>query len=351
MKPSSAIAPRAAAPLCSWSRALLGLAAGLCAVAGVVLYLGISRRDLGAHLHELRTGPLLFAAAGALVLLSLQALRWWLVMRPALGLQYFHAHCAMAVGFLFNVLLPARGGDLLRVQYLGRRTGRSRAKIFGTAIIDFWTDKLGWVVSFPLVCLLGNPPAWLLKPALLLGSLVVGVGALLAILASRIGQFGGVSRGPQWLRNLREGFAAIHWKRLLGIELLVAPLPWLWETLVLMVAAHTFGMRFTAMQAFSLLTAFNVATVVPSPGNTGSFEAGGALALIAFGMPRGTALTFVFLYHLTQVVPTVTLGALVLISQGEKLFGRDGLAGSPCREATTDLETPTDPSLSGGSTC
>jgi len=90
----------------------------------------------------------------------------------------------MMVGFFFNVVLPARGGDLLRVQYLGKRTGVSRAKLLGTEIVDFWSDKWGWVAAFPILCLFGTPPSWLFRALLLIGGIVVGVGILLALMGS-----------------------------------------------------------------------------------------------------------------------------------------------------------------------
>ena len=305
-----------------WPRAALGLGAGLAAATGVVFYLGISEKGLVANLHGVGPEPLLLAAAGALVLMALQSLRWWIVMRPLLSLSYGQAFRAMMVGFFFNVLLPARGGDLLRVQYLGKRTGISRAKLLGTEIVDFWSDKWGWVASFPLLCLLGTPPSWLFKALLAIGSAVVGVGGLLVLMGS------GLLRGrrmPPWLVNLRAGFAVNHWKRLLLVETLIAPLPWLWETAVIAVGGHALGLDLTPMQAFATLTAFNVATAVPSPGNAGSFEAGGTLALTAFGIPKETALAFIFLYHLTQVVPGFVGGVLVLVVEGESLFGKKSL--------------------------
>ena len=303
-----------------WIRTALGLAAGLLAGTAVVFYLGISQKELLASLHDVGGQPLLFAALGGIVLMALQSLRWWIVMRPLLSLSYAQALRAMMVGFAFNVLLPARGGDLLRVQYLGKRTGISRAKLLGTEIVDFWSDKWGWVAAFPILCLLGTPPAWLFRALLVIGGAVVGVGALLVLMGSGV-----LRRGPQWLENLRDGFAVNHWKRLLLVETVIAPLPWLWETFVIAVAGHALGLDLTPMQAFAALTAFNVATAVPSPGNAGSFEAGGTLALIAFGIPKETALAFIFLYHLTQVVPGFIGGILVLVVEGETLFGKQSL--------------------------
>jgi uncharacterized membrane protein YbhN (UPF0104 family) len=307
-------------------RALIGLCAGLLVAGTCVGWLGISRRELIASLHGVVPGPLLLAGAGALILLGLQSLRWWLVMRPLLDLSYGQAYRAMMVGFFFNVLLPARGGDLLRVQYLGKRTGVSRAKLLGTEIVDFWSDKWGWVAAFPIVCLFGTPPAWLFRALLLIGFAVVSVGAVLAVMGS--GLWRG-ARAPRFLHNLRDGFAVNHWKRLLAVETLIAPLPWLWETLVIALAGHALGLDLSPMQAFAALTAFNVATAVPSPGNAGSFEAGGTLALAAFGVDKETALAFIFLYHLTQIVPGFVGGLAVLALEGEQLFGRGGVFRLP----------------------
>src|SRR2546428_10293702 len=78
---------------------------------------------------------------------------------------------------------------------------------------------------------------------------------------------------------------------------------------------------------------------VPSPGNGGSFEAGGTLALAASGVPKETALAFIFLYHLTQIVPGFVGGVLVLAMDGEQIFGRQGLRSE---EHTSELQSRSD---------
>src|SRR5260370_9923039 len=203
-----------------WMRTALGVAAGRLAAFGVVCYLGIAKKQRVESLDGVSGEPLVFAAAGGLVLMALQSLRWWMVMRPLLDLSYAQAFRAMMVGFFFNLLLPARGGDLLRVQYLGKRTGISRAKLLGTEIVDFWSDKWGWVAAFPILCLVGTPPSWLFRALIIIGGCVVGVGALLALMGSGLWR-----RGPRWLVNLRDGFAVNHLKPLLGVEALIPPLP------------------------------------------------------------------------------------------------------------------------------
>jgi uncharacterized membrane protein YbhN (UPF0104 family) len=311
------------------ARTAIGLLIGITAAAAVVFWLGISHQDVTAALHGAQLSPLVFALFGALVLLGLQSLRWWIVMRPVLHLGYWHAYKAMMVGFCLNVMLPARGGDLLRVQYLGKRTGVSRAKLLGTEVVDFWSDKWGWVVALPVVWLIEPPPPWLYNALLPFGATVLGVGLLLTMMAS-----GRWRRGPAWLINLCDGFAANNWKQLLPVETFIAPLPWLWETFVIFVAGHALGLELSVMQSFATLTAFNLASIVPSPGNAGSFEAGGTLALVAFGISKETALAFTFVYHLTQVIPGFIGGILVLVLERETLFGKKKLTAIRAAPAT-----------------
>jgi uncharacterized membrane protein YbhN (UPF0104 family) len=324
-------------------RALLGAGAGLLVAVLAFVYLHISRDRFIDEVLTAHPAPIVFAVVGGFVLLGLQSLRWWTVMRPVLpGLRYAHAYKAMLVGFFFNALLPMRGGDLLRVQYLGRRTGVSRAKLLGTEVVDFFSDKWGWVAAFPLVCLLSlllpqheRPPVWLFRALAGFACLLAGSGTVLLLMASgRWRQYpDGRPRGPLWLANLRDGFAAANWQRLLVVETVLAPLPWLWETLVIIVASKALDLGLTPIQAFGALTAWNMGTIIPSPGNAGSFEASGTLALGWLGVAPEKALAFVFLYHLAQVLPGMMAAAGLLVAEGETLFGKRsvlrGLAEQP----------------------
>ncbi len=329
MTPEPTPAERPLGPA-AWRRTALGVAAGIAVAVAAMAALGVSKGDLVRELRPASWWPLAAAAAGSLVLLGLQSLRWWLVMRPVAPLRFRDAYAAMAVGFFFNAFLPARGGDLLRAQYLGRRTGVSRAKLLGTEIVDACSDKWGWLVAFPAVALAGSPPPWLLRAMGILAGALVVAGLFLALMGSRLGRGGRPgSRAPAWLDNLRDGFAARRWKSLLAVQTLVAPLPWLWETLLIAIAGRALGLALSPMEAFATLTAFNVAIAVPLPANMGSFEGGGTVALIQFQVARPAALAFMFLYHLTQLVPGVALGGALVALHGRSMLGWRSRAAEP----------------------
>ncbi len=296
-----------------------GFAAGL-AVAGVAgWFLGVQPHQVARHVAGVSPWVIAFCVASSFVVLGLQALRWHLVMTPLLGLGYLDACRAQIVGFFFNGVLPARGGDLLRVQYLGRRTGRSRATILGTEIVDRWLDWWGWIPGLLVLCLVSRPPSWLYRALAILVPVLVAWGVVM-VLATRSRTATGRRLGAIW-GSLQAGMGAFRSRRTLAIAFLVAPLPWLWEAIVLALAARGFGIDLSLVMAFSVLIGFNLAMIVPSPGAIGTVEVGGTAALLFFGVDQSRALAFMFVYHFTQLLPGIAGGAAVLVAQGERLLG------------------------------
>jgi uncharacterized membrane protein YbhN (UPF0104 family) len=303
-------------------RTILGLSAGL-VVAGVAgWWMGIKPREVLKHVASVPLWVVVFCVLSGYLILAFQSLRWYSVMGPLLNLPYGQAYRAQVVGMMFNAVLPARGGDLVRVQYLGRRTGKSRATILGTEAVDRWLDWWGWFPVMAFVALTGPVPPWLYK-ALGLFALMLGSWATAMIVLSRRGyvpkpgsRFGGA------FAAFRTGVQAFRSWRMVVLALVVAPLPWLWESIAIRIAAHAFGIELTLGMAFSVLIGFNVAMVVPSPGAVGSVETGGTAALVYFGIDQSAALGFMFVYHFTQLLPGIGLGAAILVAEGEKLFGK-----------------------------
>ena len=313
-------------------RSLAGLLAGVLVAGLAAWYFGVKGSEVVAYVGGVSPWVLLGCAGSAFLMLALQALRWHRVMGPLLGLRYVDAYKAQIVGVLFNALLPARGGDLLRVQYLGRRTGKSRATILGTEIVDRWLDYWGWVPTFLVLAVVSSPPSWLFKALGVFGAVLSALGAAMVLLTRRGWEPRPDSRLGKFLLSLRSGVGAFRDRRMLVTLLLVAPLPWLWEPIAISLAAQGFGLDLSLMQAFSVMIGFNLAMVVPSPGAIGTVEAGGVAALLGFGFDQNKALAFMFVYHFTQLLPGIAGGAAVLVMDGERMFGaRPGARAAPTK--------------------
>jgi len=308
-------------------RAAAGLTLGIAACGLLARCLGIRAGDVFANLSKSvqRAPPwfLVGCAASGFVILALQSLRRHLVMRPLLGLTYARALRAQIVGTMFNAFVPARGGDLLRVEYLARRSGKPRGTILGTEVVDRWLDWWGWIPVALVLALPSGIPRWMLS-VIVLFSVALGAGGLLMVVLSRrafVPKPG--SRLGAAFRSFQLGVNAFGNRRTFVIALAVAPLPWLWETFVMASASRAFGLELSFTAAFSALIGLNLAMVIPSPGALGSVEAGGVATLALFSVDQSKALAFVFVYHLTQLLPTIAAGVAILVAESDfRFFGR-----------------------------
>ncbi len=297
------------------------MGAGL-AVAAVVGYLlGVKPGEAARHVAGVSPWAIAGCVASSFVVLALQSARWHAVMAPLLRLRYADAFRAQVIGLMFNAVLPARGGDLLRVQYLGRRTGLSRSTILGTEIVDRWLDWWGWIPTFAVLCLATAPPRWLFKAlGIFVGALTVWALAMVVLTRRGYRPRPG-SRLGRIVASMQAGVSCFRARRTWMIAFLIAPLPWLWETIAIAVGARAFGIDVSMVTAFSVLIGFNLAMVVPSPGSIGTVEVGGTAALVFAGVDQSRALAFMFVYHFTQLLPGIATGVALLVAEGERLFG------------------------------
>ena len=161
---------------------------------------------------------------------------------------------------------PGARGDLLRVQYLARRTGKSRGTILGTEVVDRWLDWWGWFPVLFLLALTGTVPSWLYKALAVFALLLGSTGTMMLVLSRRGYTPKTGSRFSSAYLSFRAGVEQFRSPRMLLLAMLVAPLPWLWESIAIGAAAHAFGIDLTLGKSFSALIGFNVAMIVPSPG-------------------------------------------------------------------------------------
>jgi uncharacterized membrane protein YbhN (UPF0104 family) len=294
--------------------------AGLCVAA-----LSASRQPPGALVARIGgTSPFAFlvAAAGWLALVFVQCLRWHLVASRVGKLPFLEALALRAIGNLANTVLPARGGDAVRVELFRALASTSRAAVVGAELADVWLDKIGWLPSLVLVCAVGSPPEWVPRAAMLMTLLIVAAYAL-ATGARRL------KRRPAWLEAALGAIAPPERAGAWLAPLLIAPLPWLLETAVLIGVGRVAGIELGPTGAFVLLTAQNLALIVPTPAGLGAAEAGAASALVALGFPREESLTFAVVYRLGQLGAIVVAGVGAALLVARKLKRARALTSAP----------------------
>jgi uncharacterized membrane protein YbhN (UPF0104 family) len=232
----------------------------------------------------------------------------------------------MIVGFAASLVVPARGGELARAEWLGRRTGLPRATILGSILLDHIVNATGLFTAVLLLPFLLRLPGWLhsgIQLALVFFAVAV---ALVAALRPRAGMPSlnatGLPGGrvtaavTGFLARARLGLTALGDRRALARSYAASLLSWSLELLVVGCALQAFDIRVPAGASLLVLVAVNVAMAVPfaPPANLGTVEIGAILALAEYGVPKEQALAFGLVYHLLQIIP-IGIGGLALTSR------------------------------------
>jgi uncharacterized protein (TIRG00374 family) len=285
------------------------LGAGILFVAAKLM--GVKQDELVA---ALKGAPIWISPASVLalfILFGFGALRWNGSMRTVLRITFWQGYWAMLVSYPFNSILPARGGDLVRVNLLAVRTGVSRAKILGGEIMDKGMDLCGPLPVLALLLVFGDVPGWVLNGA----SLIAGVLALIIVF-----MFAMHRRAPSsdahWfgrsVSQLRQAYVGRSARDLIITAFVCAPLPWIGESAAIWVVSNGFGIPLTAVQAFFVLMAVKVGMAVPTPGGIGSVEVAGAAALVFFGASPAGAFALMLIYRTSQLAAGSLIGAASL---------------------------------------
>jgi hypothetical protein len=286
-------------------RVLASVALAALLVAGVLWRVGPA--PVAAAFRQI--SPALLAAALALQALAqlMKAQRWSLVLRAATRTPVAGALGAALVGAAANLVLPARLGELVRVQWVARRGGVSRTLAL-TAV--------GVTQLFDLLALGG-----LLLPLSLAAALraTVGPTAALALVGATLGGLTlvvALHRRPERLQTAMErlarvlpgryasalryyadqftaGLRLLGAGRTLGAALLLTIGAWTLEVASVRLALQAFWPPAGLISALALTVVLNLAFLLPlTPGNVGPHQFLCVAVLGAYGVPAATALAF-----------------------------------------------------------
>lgn len=158
----------------------LGLAVGI-----ALLWLAFARTDvegLSRRLAQVQPLWLLLALVNYGVALGIRSWRWQIILAPVRRLSFLQVYHSLVVGYAANNVLPARLGELLRADYLGRRYGISRLSVIGTIVVERLFDVIvfvGFIIA-GIAALHGRPDARV-PPILHAAEVVAGGCVLLGI--------------------------------------------------------------------------------------------------------------------------------------------------------------------------
>jgi len=307
-----------------WRRTALGLLVAFPLLALVLLRANLEETAdaMGdANYVLILPAMMLFAAA-----LWFQAVRWRYLLKPLADVSAKRLYPVLLIGHFGNVLLPLRGGEIVRALVLHRREGISRMAIVGTLALERALDGLTLVglLVISMAFVETSQRLWGLVAA---GALIFG-GASAALVAiaflpeqsARVAEIG-ISRAPgTWRRNLRvwlesffTGIQALRTPD--GVAAILAGTAGFWVVVacVYWIVGEAFHLD-KGFGTYALVTsAANLSVSIPSSqGGFGPFEFFVRQTLAFRGVPASVATAYALSLHAVLLVPVILLGLISL---------------------------------------
>ncbi|HTJ46840.1 MAG TPA: lysylphosphatidylglycerol synthase transmembrane domain-containing protein [Kofleriaceae bacterium] len=300
-------------------------------VAGVWWMLrGLHLSETGSALADAIWWPIIVAAVINFGLLACKAVAWHVMLGPEHVVPIRRLFRYTITAFAASVIVPARGGEVLRIVLLKRNDGVPATRSTAVALAEKLLDGLSMlIIMAPLPWLLPDLPP----------SVSWWIGGLSAIaLAILIGLRIAVGRvtSQGWLGRLISGMAVLKRPRRFVGTLAMLTTLWLLDVVMVKLVAYSVDIPLGWPGALLVLFTLNLAIALPStPGQVGALELGAVAGLKILGVSKESAIAFGLLYHALQVVPLLAVG---LILDGKMLFGgwRDEAKHEASRSPTAD---------------
>lgn len=303
------------------TRVLRGGAVAALLAAGTWTFHDVAWGPLWAAVTTAHLGWIALAAAVNLGAVAFQAARWLALVRPLTRAATFgHAFKSLVVGFAVSTVLPARAGELARMQWFSRLTGLPRASVVGSIVLDHLVNAAGLLLGLAVLpFFLKNVPFWI-RPGALFTLAMFTMGAMLVFALRPLRSSPGapsqnlpVTGINGILVRVRQGLAATARPGALSLSLGASFVSWTLEVNVILIAMRAVGLAMPLAAAILVLLAVNLALAFPlaPPGNLGTLEVGATLALLGFGVAKEQALAFGLVYHFLQIIPVGILGLVL----------------------------------------
>jgi hypothetical protein len=339
-----------------WLRNLIRVLV-VAAVAAIVAW-RVNWSSISLFVHPSSWGFLLVAVLANFASVGFKGLAWKGIVDGLPGLRhrtrYRDLISPVFVGFLFNTVLAARLGELVKVALVRRRLLRrgediSATALLGTIVAENLVATLMWVLVVVGIGLFLPLPlyAWIASLAIgAVAAIVVGVAMITATGHQVMPWLGSGSLFAKAMRAatrlwgaVRESHLALRSPRQAGIVGGSSLCTWFAQWVGIYCTLNAFGLGEVGWGgAGLLLVTITLAQAFPLlPGNLVVFQAAAVLPLsTTYGIATSQAIAFSVVLQFTEIIVGVATGFICLLFEGVSF-------GDLRREAEADAAHQTEP--------
>jgi len=239
--------------------------------------------------------------------------RWHAILRHAeIRHRPADAGALVVVGYMGNTVLPARGGEVLRIVLMGQRSDAKRREILGSILSERLLDAVTLLVLFAVMTFAGVAPARLgsgLAVAGIAGAVVLAIAAWIVL---RIRRSGRLDRLASLIKPFIRASRPLAGPIGFGL-LAVTATVWSLEAVVFWLVAQAVNIDVTFLHgAFLVVLTSFVMSIPAAPGYVGTFDAALLFGLSSYGVHGGQAIAFMLLWRFVLFVPITLVGLIVM---------------------------------------
>jgi len=270
--------------------------------------------------------------------------RWEVILGNVPNLRRIQCFSIISIGYLVNNLFPLRAGDFVRALLLGKKTGAGTARVLPSILIERTLD----LISI-LLLLAGTLPSLPSLPsnlrrgvrvlATVLPSVIIAVVMLTSSSRFRYTLVGILQRWRflkaktgvvKKIESAFEGFAPLRSPWAICKALGWSFSSWLCVTMLAYAMFFPFGIRLPFSAAVLVVCMTSLGAAIPSsPGFVGVYHSLVVLALGAYFVERGQAMSYALVLHGWQYALQSLLGGISLWAENVSYseMGRLGAEG------------------------
>ena len=242
--------------------------------------------------------------------------RWHVILRHAeIRHQRRDALGVTTVGYMGNTVLPARGGEVLRILIMGERSGARRREVLGTIVPERLLDAAALALLFAVITVLGAQKTSIGPAVAIAAAAVTAVGAVALYAYHRLRGAGHFEAFAARIRPVARGSRLLVTPWGAGLLLLTCGI-WIAEGATLTLCAEALDVSLSWPEAFATVVLASFFSLIPAaPGFVGTFDAAVIFGLKAAGVTGSAALSVLLMYRFVAFVPITIVGLILLLTR------------------------------------
>jgi len=306
------------------------------AISAVFVVLAVGKVDFSETWESMRRADYVYvipSAAAVIASLYIRAVRWKLLLGPIKVIPTASLFAAVMIGAMGNNVLPARLGEVVRADAIGRKEKVSRSASLATIVVERMID-LFTVLVFLGIALIYAPFSEEIEKGgyTMLALSVAALGFLLFLRIRTAGALkllrlvckplpaGMEDRLVGLMTSFVDGLEILTKGRHMPAIIALSVLIWISLSCSILFMFMAFGWDLPIHAAVVVMVATAFGVMIPAaPGFVGTYHYSCQLALAVYGMDKAGALGYAVVLHATQWAPVTLIGIFYFMASNLSL--------------------------------